>query len=350
MFKKDKWVNLLPDDEQNINAQHLRKFFLTMYERQEIWYKRFWDKEPAPWTNNAILRDNKFTNVYRELDRNSQWLINNVLLHCDELSVNDTVWRIMLFRYFNQPALFDYASGKLQGTEIRSWQNGVPSYAEYDEDEFADHILQVRATGQRPYTSAYYVNSTNQSAPGMGADYIFGHIVIPNLHKNIPSIVKCIRNSKTPQVLIDLLKTLPNCSDFLAHEFYQDFTYISIYTHHQFFRWTQNDFTNVGPGAALGLRLVLPSLKTYKERVGGIRYLRDVAVSELLKIGDFKFIHWDKKARCYKRSSPALSLHQIEMWLCEYGKYWKMQVGEGKQRSKYQHQQSELQYNIGYDR
>lgn len=31
-----------------------------------------------------------------------------------------------------------------------------------------------------------------------------------------------------------------------------------------------------------------------------------------------------------------ITLHQVEMWLCEYQKYWKMRIGEGKQRSTFE--------------
>lgn len=65
----------------------------------------------------------------------------------------------------------------------------------------------------------------------------------------------------------------------------------------------------------------------------------------------FPYLGWDYKdkeyfiynrnkySKCKKDSNAmmyeGITLHQIEMWLCEFQKYWKMIIGEGKQRSKF---------------
>ena len=96
------WADKLPDASLDVSAEHHAEFFRTMFERQMIWKRRFLDQAPRPWTEDPILRDYKFTNVYRELDRNSQWQIRNILLD-DSLSLTDLVWKMMVFRYFNNP-------------------------------------------------------------------------------------------------------------------------------------------------------------------------------------------------------------------------------------------------------
>ena len=46
---------------------------------------------------------------------------------------------------------------------------------------------------------------------------------------------------------------------------------------------------------------------------------------------------WNKEKKAYEITNECnITLHQIEMWLCEYQKYWKMVIGEGKQRSEFQ--------------
>ena len=65
-----------PDDMYGLNVECFEAFFQTMYERQLIWKRRFIDKKESPWTTDAIFKKFKFTNVYRELDRNSQYCIN----------------------------------------------------------------------------------------------------------------------------------------------------------------------------------------------------------------------------------------------------------------------------------
>lgn len=332
MFEAYSWHTKLPDENLSVYEPFLQLFFETMYERMMIWKRRFIEQKPQPWTENVILRDSKFTNVYRELDRNSQWQIRNILLD-DSLSPVNLIWKLMVFRFFNNPETFK------RGVEWRGWRNGIPDWKDYDEDDFAAFIEEVRKSGQNPYTNAYLINS--MSAPGKSRDWCYTRLVIPTLHKRIPQLISVVRNADSPESIITYLKTVPSVADFIAHEFYQDFTYIPRYTDREFMRFTQNDFTNVGPGASVGIRLIYPNLKTAREQKQAIYWLRDAAEEQLTKIGALKgepmgYLEWDKESKEYKLTDKCnITLHQIEMWLCEFQKYWKMMIGEGKQRSKF---------------
>lgn len=374
MFEHAAWYDKLPDESLSLFEPHLRLFFETMYERQLIWKRRFIDKKERPWTNNKIFQESKFTNVYRELDRNSQWQIKNILLD-DKLSLKNLIWKMMVFRFFNNPETFTFEpKGKsiqpsLFGAQTKSglkqaqstselisakkWRNGIPDYDEYDEEEFSRFIAGVRSSGQNPYTTAYLINS--QATPGMPRDYCYTRVVIPTLHKNMNKLIATVMSAKKPEDIISYLKTLPAVADFIAHEFYQDFTYIPRYTDRKFMKFDQNDFTNVGPGASIGIRLIYPNLKTVREQKRAIYDLRNIADDWLHKIGvekgePFPYIGWDiKKGEYYTftrdevlagempmyNQYDGITLHQIEMWLCEFQKYWKMIIGEGKQRSKF---------------
>lgn len=374
MFEHAAWYDKLPDESLSLFEPHLRLFFETMYERQLIWKRRFIDKKERPWTNNKIFQESKFTNVYRELDRNSQWQIKNILLD-NKLSLKNLIWKMMVFRFFNNPETFTFElKGKsvqpsLFGAQTKSglkqaqstselisakkWRNGIPDYDEYDEEEFSRFIAGVRSSGQNPYTTAYLINS--QATPGMPRDYCYTRVVIPTLHKNMNKLIATVMSAKKPEDIISYLKTLPAVADFIAHEFYQDFTYIPRYTGRSFMMFDQNDFTNVGPGASIGIRLIYPNLKTVREQKRAIYDLRNIADDWLHKIGvekgeAFPYIGWDiEKGEYYTftrdevlagempmyNQYDGITLHQIEMWLCEFQKYWKMIIGEGKQRSKF---------------
>lgn len=367
LFETSSWFSKLPDENLEVYEPHLRLFFETMYERQMIWYKRFIKKQNKPWTNNKIFQESKFTNVYRELDRNSQWQIKNILLD-DKLDLRNLIWKLMVFRFFNNPETFEFEpkgvslQAGLFGPTVKSgleqvenpdelvsakkWRNGIPDYEEYDEDEFSRFIAGVRSSGKNPYTTAYLINS--QATPGQPRDYCYTRVVIPTLHKRMDELIKVVQNSETPEEIIEYLKQLPAVADFIAHEFYQDFTYIPRYTDREFMKFTQNDFTNVGPGASIGIRLIYPNLKTIREQKQGIYWLRDAAEEWLIKIGNengvsMPFLNWDKEKKQYYVSDKCnITLHQIEMWLCEFQKYWKMIIGMGKQRTKFVPKTKEL--------
>ena len=74
------YFKYLPDRNLEISEENLHLFFATMYERQMIWKRRFIDKTQAPWTGDPIFQENKFPNLYRELDRSSWWLISNIIM------------------------------------------------------------------------------------------------------------------------------------------------------------------------------------------------------------------------------------------------------------------------------
>lgn len=332
MFECYSWHTKLPNENLTVYEPFFQLFFETMYERMMIWKRRFIEQRPRPWTENVILRDSKFTNVYRELDRNSQWQIHNILLD-SSLSPMNLIWKLMVFRFFNNPETFKC------GIEWRGWRNGIPDWKDYNEDEFAVFIDDVRKSGQNPYTNAYLINS--MSTPGKSRDYCYTRLVIPTLHKRIPQLISVVRNAESPESIIDYLKTVPAVADFIAHEFYQDFTYIPRYTNRKFMKFNQNDFTNVGPGASIGIRLIYPNLKTIREQKQAIYWLRDAAEEQLVKIGLAKgepmgYLEWNKESQQYQLVDKCnITLHQIEMWLCEFQKYWKMMIREGKQRSKF---------------
>lgn len=360
MFEQAAWYNDLPSENLEVYEPNLRLFFETMHERQLIWKRRFLDKKERPWTDDKIFQESKFTNVYRELDRNSQWQIKNILLD-DKLSFKNLIWKLMVFRFFNNPETFVFEpKGKsvqpsLFGAETKSglkqaqstselisakkWRNGIPDYEEYDEDEFSRFIAGIRSSGQNPYTTAYLINS--QATPGQPRDYCYTRVVVPTLHKKMDELIKKVLTAKNPEVIIEFLKTLPAVADFIAHEFYQDFTYIPRYTNRKFMKFDQNDFTNVGPGASIGIRLIYPNLKTIREQKQAIYWLKDAAEEWLYKISEEKgekmpYLYWDKEnSNYYVKDECNITLHQVEMWLCEFQKYWKMIIGKGKQRSKF---------------
>lgn len=324
-----KWYDKLPDPSIDVYEPYLNLFFETMYERQMIWKRRFVDNLPSPWTENHILQTAKFTNVYRELDRSSQWQIQNILLD-EKLSLKNLIWKMMVYRFFNNPQTFEI--GK------QNWRNGIPDYDDYNVEIFADFIYSVRKSGINPFTNAYVINSL--AAPKKSRDYCYTKVIIPHLHDNINRLLIEVKKASIPEDIIVFLKTIPGVADFIAHEFYQDFTYIPKYTKREFMKFNQNDFTLVGPGASVGIRLIFPSLN-YNEQIKGIYVLRDIASEKLKEISikkgeEMQFVYWDKNNKKYEITKKCnLTLHQIEMWLCEFSKYWKMMIGEGKQRIKF---------------
>lgn len=316
---------------QEINEHHLQLFFETMFERQEIWHRRFILKQDKPWTENEILRDYKFTNVYRELDRNSQFQIDNFFK--GETNRKELIWKTMFFRFFNNPEFFTFIKKQTDDGHY-SFRGYIPDWADFKMQELRKLVELYREENLNPFTNAYLVNS--QACPGMTRDNCFITKVIPTLHGRVGELSLLLKKARNPEEIIKYLETLPSVAGFMSHEFYQDFTYSERYTDIKLMRFDQNDFTNAGPGAVEGLKLIFPNLKTRKQYTEAIYYLRDISSKMLERIGSFKYLGYNKKFKKYFVSEKGfLTLHNIEMWLCEQQKYVKMQRGTGKQRSKY---------------
>lgn len=75
-------------------------FWRFAAERHRIYEKRL-RGEPRPWTDDPILAQYKFTNVFRAADRVSQYLIK-VIYHPDaSTDAEEVVFRTLLFKLFN---------------------------------------------------------------------------------------------------------------------------------------------------------------------------------------------------------------------------------------------------------
>jgi hypothetical protein len=57
----------------------LRFYHLYLSERQKIYNKKELERLSPPWTSDPILSSFRFTNTRRELDKETVWLIENIV-------------------------------------------------------------------------------------------------------------------------------------------------------------------------------------------------------------------------------------------------------------------------------
>lgn len=88
-----------------------RVFFPFVSERHAI-FKRRLAGEPKPWTDDPILGQYPFTNMFRILDRNSQYILRNVIRKGSQ-DLNDMFFRVLLFRTFNKIETWEILEKKL---------------------------------------------------------------------------------------------------------------------------------------------------------------------------------------------------------------------------------------------
>ena len=198
--------------------------------RQAIFMKRVNGATP-PWTDDAVLRAHRFTNVYRASDRVSQYLIRNVL-YKGSADAGEVFLRCLLFKIFNKIETWEYLCAEL----------GPPELDNFDAQRYAQ-ALERRSRDASIYSAAYIMPSPP-----------FGH---SRKHENhLALVARMIQDqawlkmtdAATLEGAFKVLRGYPSLGDFLAFQFTIDLNYGPA----MFFNETE--FVVAGPGARDGIR------------------------------------------------------------------------------------------------
>lgn len=305
----ESWEHLLPDSELDVCEENLEMFWYWIYERHRIWRKRFLKKQPAPWTKDPILRDHKFTNAYRELDRNSIWLIEKVIKK-DYPDLESKLFAMLICRLFNKPETFEIV--------------GYPDYHKFNPKLFRMKVEKMIINkGGNPFTDAYLINSA--AFPGQRKYISYCENISKEIHDSIPALLEVIQTAEKPEQIIKELVKLHGIANFISYEIYCDLDYTDDLMN----QFDQNSFVNVGPGALTGVRMIFPNKgMKWKDAEEMIYHLTEKQEYYFEKFG----FNFKPLANKYGR----LTLREVEHSLCEYQKYFKMKHKVGKQRQKFQ--------------
>ena len=317
-----------PSEELETCEKNIDDFFQFIYERHMIWRRRFIDKLPKEqWTENLILKNYKYTNVYRELDRGTLWYLKNIAepyvknydesQHSRQMVRNDNivllkklVWETVLYRLCNRIETFE--------------RIGIPDMYDYNHDElhnkFWEKMHEIELDGKAVMTSAHLTCPTT-----FGKTKVEGYIeAINDLHKKLDQLVFDIKKCKTSEQVFNELKSVHCVGNFIAYEVVCDLMYTqSIGCNGVPF--VEDDWANVGPGAFEGIRLLYPSTTGKRNIYARMKQLRDEQDIHFKRLG-ITFPYYEKFTKGH------LSLRSLEHCLCEYQKYWLQGRGLGKQR------------------
>lgn len=285
----------------------MEDFFIFIQERHHIWFDRFILKNPAPWTEDLILKSYKYTNVYRDLDRNTVWSIINIVDN-PQMSQEAKIFNTFLYRLINNPELIK-ESGGLPNTVDK-----IPNFLE--ELVLTEKLFKV--AGRTVFTNAYFIRPTQ---PKMNKLEGYVKNIFFPLLEDLESLFEIVFFG-TPKEFMKYVTSYTAVGDFIGYELYCDYVHLGVP------QWDFNSFVNSGPGADLGLMRVYgktPKGKLAKDKA--ITYLRD----------EFpKFIEKEGLLFAYLDESCEVNLRVIEHSLCEYHKYCtqkeNMSAGNNRQR------------------
>ena len=256
-----------------------------MIERHSI-YERRAEGQPYPWTDDPILKEYSFCNVYRELDRVTIWIREN--------------WREPYADHPNLP--FAMAMARQINWPDTLQEIGFP---EHWNPERIKAIMQGRLNRkEKVYTGAYMLTGT---LGGTKVEQTIDKILTP-LYEMPPRIINNSLEETWKRYL-----PYPGFSGFMAYEVVTDLRHTKhLENAEDIMTWA-----NPGPGAKRGLNRIhgRPLNHTQPRR----HFINEM--KELLYL-------------CNMAPLP-LEMRDIEHCLCEFDKYERVRLGQGKPRAKY---------------
>jgi len=277
-----------------------KEFFDFIIERQRIWYKRFVLKEKSPWTSDKILQNYKIINVYRELDRCTLYILKKMGEVKDRKKL---LLNIIFYRFFNQDNFYETLE--------------IEPFGNLPREDIIRSIEKIRESGGRIFNNAYLISS------GTKGQKKYLSVLDSIWSIDLDKLTLDLDNAKTPRESLEILQEIPMVGPFLACEIWTDLTYFNFFKQ----GWADNDFVNIGPGAAWGLDIVFGEKLSKKEMEEKLRELYDLQ-KEFLDNDEWKKIAYKDAFSNY----PFLSITNIEGSLCEFRKYWRLRKGYGKKR------------------
>lgn len=286
----------------------IKRFFDFVAERHAIWDRRFMQELPPPWTDDPILQKYKFCNVYRDLDRGTQWIAANAPDICKfdkklaEQDKQNVIYQVVCYRLLNNSDFFE--KHPMPDLDEKPWDSGISEQTLREYKKECGYL----------FNTAYTTFKTFNNATGLKDTIKSYCAIIEFAYRNIESISDLVLNAATAEGSCKSLESIPGVGAFLAYEIWCDLILLKVH------KWGEDDYCNVGQGAVAGLRIIYPEMNT-----NGFTNAEWVALCVALQ-------------KCQKEYLPAdysgkrLSLRSIEHSLCEFRKYFNLKLGKGRPR------------------
>jgi hypothetical protein len=302
-----------PISYEHFQHDRLDLFWRVICERQSIWSRRFIHRLPPPWTDDDTLREERFTNVYRELDPGTQYVIKEILE--TKASKPDKIFNTMLYRLIGR-------------SETHS-AIGFQYLTTFDPDNLEHSLKRLRdIKGIHIFTAAYMVSGYTLMGSRDKVENVARLFAL--LHKEFDAFYKRIHSCSSSAQVYDVIRTACGFGNFLAYQVLVDLLYpLEVYEWTPLLPYSHDDWASAGPGAQRGISMLLKEgLKA--DHLDVMRWLRFNQKAEFDRLGlEFPCLV-DHEGR-----NVEISLANIQNCLCEFHKYVKISEGTGRGRRKF---------------
>lgn len=309
----------------NIKGEGLKKtkvydtYWQFACERQNIFMRKLMG-EKYNLTDDTILREYKFTNVYRASDRASQYLIKNVIYQSG-YTEEDIIFRVLLFKTFNN---------------IETWKRlentfGSLNYRNFDVRRYGKVLKVFFDQGEKLYSGAY-IMASGKTAFGYNRKFMNHLMLIDYMMKD--HITKKVIQCQNLEQLYNTLLLYPTIGTFLAYQYAIDINYSELVN------YDEMEFVVAGPGAKAGIRKCFSNSEEYSQEYI-IRYMCERQEEEFRRLG-LKFVTlWGRK----------LQLIDCQNIFCETDKYSRVKYpdiidssGRMRIKQRYRMKEDKIEY------
>lgn len=310
----------------------MNSFLKFARDRQRIFAARA-AGESFPWTTDPILQEYRFTNVYRENDATTVWFRENVR---DPLRDKpEVLLATVLFRWFNRirtgEAIFRQTC--MVEDPLPDEVDNTPWEVLLQDDRrgfFPRSTLQgsiVNYCGNGPYVTGAYIIKTPDGMTKLDGVLQCVEWFCEQEHpiqdgkldwREVARVCLEYPGEVPLETVWDWLRKFPFLGDFMAYEIVSDLRHTLLLDKAP----DIDTWANPGPGAMRGLnRLHGRDLK--------FRQPKHVFVCEMRSLLAFVHENWCEP------DSPLWEMREVEHTLCEFDKYERVRLGQGRPRGRF---------------
>lgn len=288
----------------SFREEALEWFFIYARKRYCLFQMKT-DGAEKPWTDDLILQSYRFCNIFREDDKVTRWFKEHIREpYSDHPNI---VFATIAFRLFNRPETAALLLGGREGAERNLFIDWDPKEATR------------RLKGVKPLVGAAYMCPSP-----IGYDKLTGLVrVLNGAWKQRGTLYEFAVSNGSMEQMTERLSMLDYMGKFRSYEVVCDLQYTSCLEAHDAMTWA-----NPGPGAKRGLCRMI--FGTAKAPLGaGLNVAAQIdCMSQLL--------YASQNPRRWSHIWPAWDMRTVEHTLCEFDKYERVRLGEGRPKQKYE--------------
>jgi len=299
-------------EDIKIGFKTIKDFANFINERHLIWIKRNQGLQ-KPWTNDPILQQYKFTNVFRQLDTGTialQNMINskNLIQYTDDQQKALIIFNIIWYRFFNRK------------------EHARNCEFVFDYEDLSQYIVLCNRKQERIFTNAYCTAAGGSNAFGI-PKYKLYLKALKTLWDNKDKIKMICESTNSLQYTAEYLKSYYLIGNFVAYEIVCDLRFTSLLEN----AIDTLNWANLGPGAKRGLQWLGMPCKNQKEGLQSMIQLYNIFANHPSPLNSFILKHFINEGNIY----PPFELREVEHSLCEFDKYCRIEFGIGRTRCRY---------------